>query len=480
MFDITLIQFIQATWETIYMVLFSSAISISFGLVLGCILFVTKQKTQFFYRMIGTGINIIRSLPFIILMIALIPLTRLIAGTSIGTNAAVIPLAIAAIPFYARISETAFAEVSPGLIEASHAMGASTWHIISKVVLPESLPTLIRGATLTVIALIGYSAMAGVIGGGGLGELAINYGYQRFDTVVMFETVLILILMVQGVQMVGDVLAKKRTIIKFLLFSFLFLIFSVLFQTFPATLQQQNTIRVGVMNGWPEQVMQVAATVAENKYGIKLKIITFSDYVQPNIALNNGSIDVNIFQHLPYLDAQIKSYHFSLAPIGKTFVYPMGFYSKKIHHLNQLNDHAIIAIPNDPSNGARALLILQKYGLIKLKPNVGVLATVNDIVENKYHLQVKLLDAATIPRSLKDVDLAAITNDYIGPAGFTMQQAIMREGSDSPYANIIVVRTQDEKSPIFEKLVAIMHSKAVYGETTKIFPHGAAIPAWAS
>ena len=130
-------------------------------------------------------------------MIAIIPLTRLLVGTSIGINAAIVPLTIAAIPFYARIAETAFSKVSYGVIEAANAMGATCWQMIVKVLIPESLPSLIKGATLTVIGLIGYSAMAGAVGGGGLGELAINYGYQRFNVAVMLETVIVLIIIVQ-------------------------------------------------------------------------------------------------------------------------------------------------------------------------------------------------------------------------------------------------------------------------------------------
>jgi D-methionine transport system permease protein len=196
MFNLLSTPLIKACLETLYMVFISGFISITLGLMLGAFLFVTSKKqaleNKFWQRTLGFIVNLTRSVPFIILMISVIPLTRLLVGTTIGTNAAIIPLTIAAIPFFARVCENALAEVPYGLIEAANAMGATTSQIVTKILIPESLPALIRGATLTIIGLIGYSAMAGVVGGGGLGELAINYGYQRFNVLVMLETVIIL------------------------------------------------------------------------------------------------------------------------------------------------------------------------------------------------------------------------------------------------------------------------------------------------
>jgi D-methionine transport system permease protein len=482
MYDLAALSLFKATWETIYMVFISSFISIFLGLILGSILFVTKHKSStgitWLHRILEISVNVTRSLPFIILMIAIIPFTRLLVGTTIGSNAAIVPLTIAAIPFFARICENALAEVPHGLIEAAHAMGASTWQTVIKVLLPESLPTLIRGATLTIIGLIGYSAMAGVVGGGGLGELAINYGYQRFDVVVMLETVILLIILVQLIQVIGDVLAKHRKIKPVLIGSALVWALCLGWHFYPSSIHQSNTLRVGVMSGWEQDVMKVAKKVARQDYGIDLQIVAFSDYVQPNVALNNGSIDANIFQHDPYLQAQIKAHHYAITPIAKTFVYPMGFYSKKIKSLSQLKEGDLVAIPNDPSNEGRALLLLEKAGLITLKPGVTTSATVNDIVANKYHLRFKILDAAQLPRVLHDADLVAITNDFVGPAGLSINQALIKESSDSPYANLIVTRDQDKDKPIMQKLIAIMHSESVVDETEKIFPHGAAVPAW--
>ena len=392
MSNLQLLPLFKATWETLYMVFVASFISVFGGLLLGALMFVTGKRqalaNALVHRMLGAVVNVTRSLPFIILMILLIPFTRLLVGTTIGTNAALVPLTIAAIPFYARICENALSEVPFGLIEAGEAMGATPWQIITRILIPESLPSLIRGGTLLVIGLIGYSAMAGVVGGGGLGELAINYGYQRFDVIVMLETVVMLVILVQLVQLAGDYLAKHRALRLLSVGSLVFIVFCLAYQCWPTAAFSEKTIRVGVMSGESEKVMRVAATVAAKQYGIHLQIVTFTDYVQPNTALNNRSIDANIFQHAPYLEGQMKARHYALAPLGKTFVYPMGFYSKQLTNLSQLKNGAIIAIPNDPSNGGRSLLLLAKAHLIQLRPGVGVYAKLTDIIANPRHLHL--------------------------------------------------------------------------------------------
>jgi len=202
-----------ATWETIYMVLTSTVISYLIGLPLGVILVITAKghilENNRVNRILGWVINATRSVPFIIFLILLIPLTRLIVGTSIGTVASIVPLTLAAIPFVARMVETSLKELEWGLIEAALSMGASTWTIITQVLLPEAKPSLLLGVAITTINLVGYSAMAGIVGGGGLGTLAYYYGYQRYDNSIMWATVIVLIVLVQGVQMLGDNLAGK-------------------------------------------------------------------------------------------------------------------------------------------------------------------------------------------------------------------------------------------------------------------------------
>lgn len=203
----------QATGETLYMVGVAVILAELVGLPLGIILVTTEAghvlENRAVNRILATIINIGRSVPFIILMVAIIPFTRLVVGTSIGTTAAMVPLTVAAIPFVARLVETALKEVDGGVVEAALAMGASPWQIIYKVLIPEALPSLVLGLTITAVNLIGYSAMAGAVGGGGLGDLAVRYGYQRFRGDIMLLTVAILIVLVQLMQTLGDWAASR-------------------------------------------------------------------------------------------------------------------------------------------------------------------------------------------------------------------------------------------------------------------------------
>jgi D-methionine transport system permease protein len=198
--------------ETVVMTLVSGAISFLVGLPLGLVMVGTTPggiwENAAVNKVVGAIVNAFRSLPFIILLVALIPLTRLIVGTSIGTAAAIVPLSISGIPYFGRVSEAALREVDRGLIEAIKAMGGGNWTIIREVLIPEALPSLIAGFTVTLVLLIGASAMAGAVGAGGLGDLAIRYGYQRFETSVMIAVIVVLIGLVALVQAGGDRLAK--------------------------------------------------------------------------------------------------------------------------------------------------------------------------------------------------------------------------------------------------------------------------------
>ncbi len=203
----------KALGETIYMVVVSMAIASAIGVPLGVLLHTTAKgqilENVVINQSVGSIVNAVRSIPFIILMVAIIPFTRLLVGSAIGTTAAIVPLVIASIPFIGRQVETSLKEVPSGLVEAALAMGATPAQIITKVLLPEAMPGIVSQLTTVIIALVGESAMAGAIGGGGLGDLAIRYGYQRFRPEVMLATVVVLIVLVQLVQFVGNTLAKK-------------------------------------------------------------------------------------------------------------------------------------------------------------------------------------------------------------------------------------------------------------------------------
>lgn len=203
----------EATLETLQMVAVSSVLTVLLGLPLGVLLHATSPggltPRRAVASAVGLVVNVGRSLPFVILMIAVIPFTRWIVGTSLGWEAAVVPLTLGAIPFFARLVESALREVSPGKVEAARVMGSTRRKILGAVLVREALPALVSAATVTVVSLISFSAMAGVIGGGGLGALAISYGYQRFDTAVMVACIVVIVLVVQVIQLVGDALARR-------------------------------------------------------------------------------------------------------------------------------------------------------------------------------------------------------------------------------------------------------------------------------
>ncbi|MBL4938315.1 ABC transporter permease [Clostridium sp. YIM B02515] len=211
--DLILQILLPGLWDTLYMVLISTLFAVIIGFLPAIIMVITDEKglkpNRYVNNILDFIINLLRSFPFIILMIAIFPLTKLIVGTTIGKNAAIVPLTIGAAPFAARVIESALKEVDSGIIEAAKAFGASTMQIIFKVMLKEALPSIVLGITLTVISVIGYSAMAGTVGAGGLGDIAVRYGYQRFKTDIMIYTVIILILVVQIMQSIGNIAYKR-------------------------------------------------------------------------------------------------------------------------------------------------------------------------------------------------------------------------------------------------------------------------------
>lgn len=204
---------LNATGETLYMVAVAGIVGFAIGIPLGVILHITKKggliENTAFNSVLGAIVNVGRSVPFLVLMVAIIPVTKLIVGSFIGTTAAIVPLTIGAIPFVARLIEGALIEVPSGLVEAAQSMGATPLQIITKVLLPEALPTILNAVTITLVTLVSYSAMAGTVGGGGLGDVAIRYGFHRYDLTIMAVTVVMLIVLVQIIQSVGDTLVKK-------------------------------------------------------------------------------------------------------------------------------------------------------------------------------------------------------------------------------------------------------------------------------
>lgn len=209
----TLEMLLIGTWDTIYMTVAATFFSYVFGLIMGVILTLTRKggitPHAMTYSCLDVVVNLTRSFPFLILMIAVIPFTRFLVGTTIGNNATIVPLVLAAAPFVARLVESSLLEVDHGVIEAAQSMGASPWQIVTRVMIPEALPSLINGSAVSAITILGYSAMAGAVGGGGLGKLAIMYGYNRYQTDIMIITVVLLIIIVQAFQSLGNWATRK-------------------------------------------------------------------------------------------------------------------------------------------------------------------------------------------------------------------------------------------------------------------------------
>ncbi len=240
--------------------------------------------------------------------------------------------------------------------------------------------------------------------------------------------------------------------------------------------ESPNTIKVGVIAGPEVALMRVAQRVAKQRYGLNVKIVVFSDYNLPNTALADGSIEANAFQHQPYLESQVQAYGYKIAPVAKTFLYPMALYSAGIHKLSQLKQGAMVGIPNDPSNEARALLLLQSARLIRLRPHANINATPLDIVSNPKKLHFIALDAAELPRALNSLSLAAINTNYALAAGLLLSQHILfKEAINSPYVDIIAVRSNEVHLKKIRELIASYQSQPVIKKANTLFGD-AAVP----
>ena len=233
-------------------------------------------------------------------------------------------------------------------------------------------------------------------------------------------------------------------------------------------------IKVGVMSGPEHQVAEIAAKVAKEKYGLDVQFVEFNDYALPNEAVSKGDLDANAMQHKPYLDEDAKAKNLNnLVIVGNTFVYPLAGYSKKIKNVSELQDGAKVVVPNDPTNRGRALILLEKQGLIKLKDVNNLLSTVLDIVENPKNLNITEVDTSVAARALDDVDLAVVNNTYAGQVGLNAQDnGVFVEDKDSPYVNIIVSRTDNKDSKAIQDFVKAYQTEEVYQEAKKHFKDG--------
>ncbi|MCT8720454.1 MetQ/NlpA family lipoprotein [Glaesserella parasuis] len=242
----------------------------------------------------------------------------------------------------------------------------------------------------------------------------------------------------------------------------------------PAPAAQAQKIKVGVMSGPEHTVAEKAAQIAKEKYGLEVEFVLFNDYALPNTAVSKGDLDANAFQHKPYLDKDSASKGLdNLVIVGNTFVYPLAGYSKKIKNVAELQDGAVVAVPNDPSNLARALILLEKQGLIKLKDNTNLFSTSLDIVENPKNLKIQEVDTSVAAKALDDVDLAVVNNTYAGQVGLNAtEHGVFVENKESPYVNIIVARKDNQASEAVQNFVKAYQTEEVFQEAQKHFKDG--------
>ena len=446
-----------AIWETVYVTLLGTLFAYLIGLPLGIIL-VTGEEGGIrplpkpLMKVLNMVVNLLRSVPFTILMVVCFPLARLILGTSVGTTASIVPLTLAAAPFVGRVVESSLREMDRGVVEAAQAMGCSPWQIVTKVMLPECRPSLITGFTTATITILSYGgAVCGRPvpgdpgadhpihrhGAGGKDRPADQYQHnKKEEKITMKRRIAVLALALTLVLSLAACGSKGG----------------------------DKTITVGASPAPHAEILEVAKEVLA-KEGYTLEIKEFDDYVLPNEAVEDGSLDANFFQHITYMNDFNSSSGTHLVSAATIHYEPFGIYAGKTASLDALADGAQIAIPNDATNGGRALLLLQENGLITLKADCGLEPTVQDIVENPHSYEIVELEARLLPTTLKDVDVAVINGNYAIDAGLKIADALAIESTEGTaaeaYANVLTVKEGSESSDGVKALVAALQSEEV-------------------
>ena len=502
-------DFYKALGDTMLMVLWSGLISFVFGLLLGVVLTVTKPngilENKVVYQILDKLVSLFRSIPFIILLTWVMPITRALVGTVLYVRGAIVPLVFGSVPFFTRQVESALAELDGGLIEAALSMGSSPLEIIFRVYLKESIAAIARGTTITIVSLLNLTAMAGVAGAGGLGDFAIRYCHDRNMADITNVTVLVLVLTSASSNLSVDA-SSKRTRINVIPIQSLPTTLQKIFLTEDISMKLKKffalalaattlalaltacgskaddsadnsdantdnqtgetvTVKLGVVGGIYDDLWASAKAALADE-GIDLEIVQFSDYVTPNNALANGDIDLNAFQHRIYLQNEIDNYGYAIQNIGNTFIIPLNLYSQKVSSVDELKDGDVVAIPYDLTNGGRALKVLEAAGLIELDPNAAFNPTVDDITSYKVNITIEELKANTIPSVLPDVAAAVVNGNYALDFGLKTDEAIYKDSvlDVEEYWNLIAARTADVEDPdtaaIYETVVEAFQSSA--------------------
>lgn len=502
-------KFIENCIATFEMFIISGVFAFVLGLLFGVLLIVFKKdgikENKVIYSILSIFINIFRSIPFIILLVFLIPFTRAVVGTAIGVTGAIIPLVFGTVPFFARQVETALENVDSGKIEAARSMGSSNLGIIFRVYLHESIPELIRVTTITAISLVGLTTMAGAVGAGGLGDFAINYGQGLNHSDIIYACIIVLLLFICLLQFIGSFLAKNTTnkeLFRFdkafdknnkpvfhrnlgILIGSVALILVVVITIVSVNLfgtKKENVVRIGVCGSNNDQWKAVQYVLDERGLDIDIDLVEFSAYNLPNEALHSGDIDLNSFQHKAYLENEVKVNKYEISPIGDTVIAPLTLYSNQFSLANgglealkkaagyngtskPLENALKIAIPKDSTNQSRGIKLLEQAGLIKVAEAAGYTPELKDVELYYYNIDIIPQDANTLTATLDEYAGATINATYAMPVGLRPSaDGLITESStagDNPYVNIIVARNDELDNTIYQEIVSAFQSQTV-------------------
>ena len=458
--------------ETLEMVFVTSLIALIFGLLLGFVLYFTKNSknkySRWTYKILNVFVSIVRSFPFYVLMFFVIPFTRIImkiftgVGQAFSTEAFIVPLTLAAIPFFAKLIENSLDETKKEVIEAGVSLGLNTWQITTKIILKESLPSIISGVTLAIITLIGYSAMAGAVGGGGLGFFAYDKGYVAYDATLMIFAVITIIILVLIIQQCGNLLYKMAKVGKLsyakILAGTLVLVsvFGVTKATIAFSGSNLPKIVVGTMSQPGEPILENLKESLKEK-GYQLEIKLFNEFEAVNNALVDKSVDANLFQHEPYLDNYNKANNTDLVKAITMYDCVYGAYTKKdiksIEDLKNTKDTIYISVANDSSNLKRCIELLEANGIIKttelFKTSQSLSATDIEKYYKPYpsfNVKLNAMSSAAIAKSLENENtyLGIISATYAINAKLTSNELLFEEKDlEHKNANIVAVRKDD-------------------------------------
>lgn len=473
--------------QTLEMVFITTLIALFFGLLLGLVLYFTKNSKNKYvkcgYKVLDIFVNIVRSFPFYVLMFFVVPFTRIIMDLFTGkaiafsTEAFIVPLTLAAIPFFGKLIENSLNEIDKGVIEAGIALGLNKWQITTKIILKEALPSIINGITLAIITLIGYSAMAGAVGGGGLGFFAYDKGYVGYDFIMMLFAVITIIILVLLIQALGNLFYKlaKNGKVNFMKAGVFLTILILIFVSVKVVTVLGNnnyqTITIGTMRQPGEPIINSIRDDLKRK-GYEVNIKIFTEYQTPNQALADGSIDANLFQHEPFLKKYNEANGTNLIKAVTLFDALFGAYSLKIDNKNELIgiNNAVIAVAQDASNLDRCLKLLEAEGIIILtdeyKQTTNLVSSdIKKYYKSKapYNVELRAVAENAIANALKDDDvyIGLISDNFAIPAGLGKDEMLFNEVIDDKHtnANIVAIRESDKNQEWALTLAEVITSK---------------------